>query len=418
MSKAQETRERIPVDQLVKGLYVDLELHWSKHPFMFAQFKIKTAKDIAVIKGLGLKEVTVIPERSDIDVVDAISEEPIEQEQVLDEMWQEKKAQIEKADRYRDKRKEIARRYQQQAKKVRKITSELKSQPANALHNVDEVVEDLASSFDNEGDVITNLVNLGSGSHSDYNHAVNVTMLSLMLGKADGLSKDELQQLGMGALLHDMGKIDIPGSITMKKTSLTGPEAKLLERHTTSGRKLAERVRQLPKDVLGIIEFHHEFLDGSGYPSHLMALKISRLVRIVAITNVYDNFCNPPDPDKALTPKTALAMMYSKYKDKLDRQLIETFIHILGVYPPGTVVQLNDDSIGLVITANSKAMLQPEVLLYNPDIPKEQAITVDLQEHEELSIKDVLRPSEYPSRIYEYLGIEERLGYLIENRSV
>jgi len=416
MAKKQETKEKIPVDQLVKGLYVDLELSWSEHPFMFAQFKINSDKDIAVIKTLGLKQVTIIPERSDIAPTETSPTEDIKQEEVLDDMWQEKKLQIEKANLYKEKRKEISRRYQQQAKKVRKITSEIKSQPANAIHNVDEVVEDLASNFEGDGDMLTNLVNLGSGDHSEYNHAVNVTMLSLMLGKAEDLSKSEMQQLGMGSLLHDMGKVEIPGSITMKKTPLTNPEAKLLERHTTLGRKLAERVRDLPKDVFDIIELHHEFLDGSGYPNNLLATKISKLVRIVAIANVYDNFCNPTDPAKAVTPKTALAMMYSKFKDKLDRQLIEKFIHILGVYPPGTVVKLNDESIGLVITADPKAMLQPEVLLYNPDIPKEQAITVDLKEHENLSIKDVLRPSEYPARIYEYLGIEERLGYLIEGR--
>jgi putative nucleotidyltransferase with HDIG domain len=417
MPKKQENIEKIPVDQLVKGLYVDLELGWSDHPFMFAQFKIKTDKDIAVIKTLGLKEVTILPERSDVAVTETEPSEDIKQEQVLDEMWQEKKKQIEKANLYREKRKEISRRYQKQAQKVRKITSEIKSQPANALHNVDEVVDDLTSTFDTEGDMLTNLVNLGSGDHCEYNHSVNVVMLSLMLGNAEGLSKEELQQLGMGALLHDMGKIEIPTSITMKKEKLSIPEAKLLQRHTLLGRKLAERVRQLPEEVFNIIENHHEFLDGSGYPHKLLAPKISKLVRIVSITNVYDNFCNPADPAKAVTPKTALAMMYSKFKDKLDRQLIEKFIHILGVYPPGTVVQLNDDSIGLVIAADPKAMLQPEVLLYNPDIPKEQAITVDLKEHESLSIKDVLRPSEYPARIYEYLGIEERLGYLIENRS-
>lgn len=416
MPKKQETREIIPLDQLVIGLYVDLELGWSEHPFMFAQFKIKSNKDIAVIKSLGLKEVTILPERSDVAITEATPDEDLEHENVLDDMWQEKKDQIHKAELYREKRKRITRRYQQQAKKVRKITSQIKSQPANALHNVDEVVEDLASSFESNSDMLTNLVNLGSGDHSEYNHSVNVTMLSLMLGNAEGVTKDELQQLGMGALLHDMGKIEVPGSITMKKGPLTRPELKFLERHTTLGLKLAERVRELPKNVSDIIESHHEFLDGSGYPNQLLSTKISKLVRIVAITNVYDNLCNPPDPTKAVTPKTALAMMYSKYKDKLDRKLIETFIHILGVYPPGTVVQLNDDSIGLVIAADPKAMLQPEILLYNPDIPKEQAITVDLKDHEHLSIKDVLRPSEYPSRIYEYLGIEERLGYLIENR--
>lgn len=416
MSKAPELKEKISIDNLVKGLYVDLELPWTKHPFTFARFKIKSNKDILAIKSLGLAKVTVIPERSDVEIPDkTVQHEPIEQKKVLDDMWQSKNEKIMKASHYRDKRKKIIKRYHEQARKVKKITGEIKHQPANAIHNVDNVVKDLASIFNREGDILINLINLGSGDHSDYNHAINVTMLSLMLGSEEHLSKDELQQLGVGALLHDIGKIDVPGSITMKKTKLTLPEENIFQQHPASGLKLVGRVRKLDTAVLEIIEYHHEFLDGTGYPHQLMAPKLSKLVRIISVANIYDNFCNPPDPAEAVTPKTALAMMYSKYKDKLDRQLVEKFIHILGIYPPGTIVRLDDDSIGLVIASNSNSMLQPEVLLYNPDIPKEQALTINLKENNELTIKDVLRPDEYPSQVYEYLGIKERLGYLIEN---
>jgi HD-GYP domain-containing protein (c-di-GMP phosphodiesterase class II) len=411
-----ETKEKILVDNLVKGLYVDLELSWSQHPFIFARFRIKSDKDILVIKSLGLTEITVIPERSSVEIPNNTSpQEPIKQEKVLDEMWQSKNKKIEKANYYRDRRKKIVKRYHEQARKVKKITSEIRSQPANAIHNVDDVVEDLVSAFDGEGDLLTNLINLGSGDHSDYNHVVNVVMLSLMLAAEEKLSKDELQQLGVGALLHDIGKIEIPSSITMKTGKLTDSEAKILQRHPVVGRNLVERVRKPGTAALEIIEYHHELLDGTGYPRGLLATKLSKLVRIVSVANIYDNLCNPPDPAKAVTPKTALAMMYSKYKDKLDRHLVESFIHILGVYPPGTVVRLDDDSIGLVIATDTKAMLRPEVLLYNPDIPKEQALTINLKECDDLSIKDVLRPDEYPACIYEYLGIKERLGYLIES---
>jgi len=417
MIKAKETREKIPVENLVKGLYVDLELGWDEHPFMFSRFKIKSDKDLLAIRNLGLKDITVISSRSDVGVPDSKSEDvSAGQDNTLEELWQSKNAQVEEARHFRDKRRDVAKRYQQQAQKVQKIVSELKAQPANAIHNVDNVVEDLTANFAGQSDMLTNLVNLGGGAHTAYNHAINVTMLSLMLGNAEGLSKDELQQLGIGALLHDMGKIEISNSITMKKGRLTRAEEQVLERHTLLGRKLAERVRDLPEATLEILEQHHEFLDGSGYPHGLTGPKLSKRVRIVTMVNIYDNLCNPADPADAVTPKTAMAMMYSKYKDKLDRQLVERFIQALGVYPPGTVVRLSDDSIGLVITADPKALLQPEVLVYNPDIPKDKALIVDLKEHTDLSITDVLRPGDYPSRIYEYLGIQERLGYFVENR--
>ncbi|MEW6419378.1 MAG: hypothetical protein AB1480_14900 [Nitrospirota bacterium] len=144
--------------------------------------------------------------------------------------------------------------------------------------------------------------------------------------------------------------------------------------------------------------------------------QISKSARIVAIANVYDNLCNPQNVADALTPKTALAVMYTKFKDKLDNRLVERFISTIGVYPPGTVVRLNDGSIGVVVTVDQQELLKPQLLLYNPDIPKEQALIVDLKEHDDLSVQEVLRPGEYPRRIYEYLNIEERLGYFIERR--
>lgn len=420
MANTQESKEKIPVDRLVKGLYVDLELHWSQHPFLFSKFKIKSEKDLLAIKELGLTEVTVIPERSNVDIPQVTSAEqtPPNSKSALDDLWTDKNTHIDQANHYRNRRRDVARRYEEQAKKVRKMVTELKSQPANAIHNADEVIEDLAASFTNQQDMLTNLVNLGTGNHSVYNHSINVIMLSFMLGAAEGLSPEQMRELGMGALLHDIGKIEIPSAITGKITALSRTEAKTLERHTIFGRKLVERVRNLPNTALDIIEQHHEHLDGTGYPHGLPAAKLSPLVRIVTVANTYDNLCNPRDPANAVPPKTALAMMYTKFKDKLDRQLIERFIRSLGVYPPGTVVRLSDDSIGLVVAVDPQNLLKPEVLLYNPEIPKEKALIINLKDYDELEVRDVLLPGDYPQRIYEYLGIEERLGYFIEQKPI
>lgn len=421
MAKADETKVTVPVERLVKGLFVCLDSGWNDHPFLFSRFKIKTDSDLAALKQLGLKEITVILERSSVDIPEAPSaDDPppaaVAPTDVIEGLRKGKDAHIEQARRYRDKRQGVSQRYQQQAQKARKVVAELKSQPANAIHNADEVINDLAASFVGERDMLTNLVNLGTGQHTAHNHAVNVTMLSLMLGSAEGLSKDELHQLGVGALLHDVGKIEIPTSITMKKSALTRAEEQIIERHPLLGRKFVERVRNPSEAALEIIERHHEFLDGTGYPQGLPATKLSKLVRIVAVANTYDNLCNPQDLANAVTPKTALAMMYTKYKDKLDRAVVERFIRSLGVYPPGTVVRLSDESIGLVIAVDPKSLLKPEILLYNPDIPKEEALIVNLKEYDDLAIRDVLLPGDYPSRIFEYLGMEERMGCFIEQR--
>ena len=217
--------------------------------------------------------------------------------------------------------------------------------------------------------------------------------------------------------MHDIGKIEVPGSIKVKKTALTPAEEKVMQRHTITGRALVERVRDMNREVLDIIDKHHEFLDSSGYPQRLDGDKLSKLVRIVTIVNLYDNLCNPTDPKTAMTPKNALATLYKHYQNKLDNDLVKQFIGLLGVYPPGTVVKLNDDGIGLVISANSQSSLRPGVLIYDPDTPKEQAMILDLSEHPDVQILEALRPGDFPPEIHSYLGIQERIGYMMEKSS-
>lgn len=409
---------KIPIDLLRIGMYVDLELSWTKHPFLFSRFKLSSEKDLGVIKALGLSEITVYPNRSDQAALHAPTvpeSKPIDLPDA-DELWKEKQALIQKAKEYRERRQQVAKKYRQQSEQVRQIARELKSQPANAIHNADAVIEGLATTFEGTGDMLTNLVNLGSGEYSFYNHNVNVTVLSLMLGTAAGLKGEALRQLAMGALLHDIGKIELPSQIVSKSGKLTPSENTLLRQHPSLGRKLVGRIRDLPSVALAIIESHHEAMDGSGYPLGIGGQQIPKQVRIVSIANVYDKLCNAQNPADSITPKVALALMYKKFKNQLDGPLVELFIRTIGIYPPGSIVKLSDDSIGLVVAADSGAMLQPELLLYNPDIPMKDALIINLKDHTDLDIVAVLKPGDYPSRIYEYLGIEERLGYFVERR--
>jgi HD-GYP domain-containing protein (c-di-GMP phosphodiesterase class II) len=393
-------------------MYIELGLSWSKHPFAFSRFKIASQKDLKIIQGLGLKQVTLFPEKSDVSIAPH-QEATNGDDQKLGALSLEKQLQQEKAAVLRQKCKIITRQYHELSNKIRKLTHEMKIQPANEIHNIDDLVIEMTSIFERGDNLATSLVNLSGGLHDDYNHIINVTMLSLMLGSEVGISGDQLKQLGTGALLHDIGKIEVPTNIKIKTTKLTNPETKIMQRHTTSGRLLIERVRDLDKCILDVIDKHHEFLDGSGYPKGLTGESLSTLVRIVAIANQYDNLCNPADVETATTPKSALAILYQHYQGKLDRDLIERLISLLGVYPPGTVIELNDDSIGLVIFSNPEDSLRPVILIYDPDVPKEETMIIDLTEHPDIQILGELKPGYYPPDIHSYLDMEDRIGVMM-----
>lgn len=416
MSRTQQTKQKIPVERLTKGLYVDLQLSWSEHPFLFSKFKIVSDQQIAAIRQLGLTEVTVLIDQCDVQFDYQSQEEEAPDLNAADALWKDKNEHLVQARQYRQRRAEVVQRYRNKAAMANKLVRDLKSYPANAIRDMDDIVVELVQDFEHQGDLFTNLVNLGGGAHSIYNHSVNVTILSLMLGAALDLRGDELRQLAIGALLHDVGKIELPSQIVNKTAPRTQAEEHIFQRHTLLGRKLTERVRTLPESILDVIANHHEHLDGSGYLRQLKGREISTFTRIVSIANLYDNLCNPPNPSQSMAPKTALAVIYTKFNAKVDHALVAQFIRRIGVYPPGTVVRLTDGSIGLVVTVDPADLLHPELLLYNPDIPKEEALIISLKDHPDLAIQEALAKQDYPSRIFQYLGIEERIGYFVETR--
>ena len=416
---------KIPVDKLAPGMYIDLELSWREHPFMFSKFRIKSAKELGIIKELGLTRVTVYPAKSKVKPETQTKEDTVGKATIdltstsgdddKELLWQEKNQSVELAVKYRYRRQKVSQDYQETIKRVKNLTRDLKTAPANAIRDAHEVVDSIAEAFDRTSEVLVNLVNLSDSGFSEYNHLLNVAVLALNTGSALGFDQQQLRQLGVGALLHDIGKVAVPDKITMKKEPLNESEIKMLQMHPALGGRLARQINQMSGDAIEIMEQHHEFIDGSGYPKGLKAPEINTLSQIVAITNIYDNLCNPADLNNAITPKAAMAILFAKYKNKLDAKLVQTFIQTMGVYPPGTVVRLSDESIGLVVSVDPKELLAPQILLYNPDIPANEALMIDLKSYKDITITEALKPGEYPKRIYDYLGIKERIGYFYEN---
>lgn len=414
----------IPSKKLVAGLYVDLQLSWLQHPFPFTRFLIKNDKDIQLIKKLIPGKIRVYPGRSDENIHiseliagsdEAESSEIIQPDPEMEAILLEKKAQLEQMEKMKARRLEVNREYEEKSKQIKSIAHDMKTRPVNAIHDIDELAEELSIKFSDKDNLLTKMVDLNTQDYTDYHHTTNVTILSLMLGSAIGMKKTELQILGAGAMLHDIGKIEISTSITMKKTARTAAEEAVYQRHALAGGTLVERVRKMPAKVVEIIERHHEFLDGSGYPAGLIGANLSTMVRIVTVANLYDNLCNPLNSEQAKTPKDALAIMYKRYENKVDTNLVARMVETLGIYPPGTIVQLNNEQIGMVIAAKPGVKLKPDILIYDPLTPKQDAVILQLSEYDDISIEQALKPGEYPDAIHDYFNLKDRIGYMVDS---
>lgn len=416
---------RISVDQLREGLFIHLD-DWMSHPFLFNSFKIRNAKQIEALRAAGIRELAYIPAKSDCEPLPkptsaseppAQAPSPPQADPELEAMWQQKQARRQKVAERRAAIAKCEQRFNKSAESVKNLLKGLFARPQESVAQATVMVSDMVNSLLDEKEVVIHLMSSKAGDENAYYHALNVTVLALLLAKEVGLPVEEMRALGLGCLLHDIGKERIPTQILLKRAPWTAAEYHFYQQHVRYGVEAAMRLPNLSPGALDVIAQHHELLDGSGFPEQLCAERISRLARIAAIVNTYDNHCNRINPADSLTPAEALAYMFKHQKSQFDSMLLKLFIRCLGVYPPGSIVQLNNDAIGMVVSVNPDRLLQPTIVLYDPAIPKEEAILFDLDEEPELAIVRTLRPAELKPAVYEYLNPRSRVSYFIEQAS-
>ncbi|MGB0127941.1 MAG: HD domain-containing phosphohydrolase, partial [Rhodocyclaceae bacterium] len=160
-----------------------------------------------------------------------------------------------------------------------------------------------------------------------------------------------------------------------------------------------------------IISQHHEAIDGKGYPKGLSGKQLSPAVRIVGMVNRYDNLCNPPHRNDAATPAEALATLFKREQSHWDQNLLQHLVRLIGVYPPGSIVQLSNGNIGIVVSVDRSDLLRPSIMLYDPGTPRSEAIIVDLTASAGVKIDAVLRPEDLSPPVSRYLAPKRQLSY-------
>jgi putative nucleotidyltransferase with HDIG domain len=275
------------------------------------------------------------------------------------------------------------------------------------------MVNDMVDTALMEGDVAIHALNGNNSSDKNYQHSLNVTVLALMMAKSIEMSKEDVRLLGMAAIFHDIGKAEIAENILMKKDPLTKSEQLHYEQHSEIGARMAQEVG-LPVRVGKIILQHHELADGSGYPNHLKAEQTDPLARLVALANGYDNLCNPNNLALAKTPYEALAHMYAHQRSKFDESLLKHLIKSLGIYPPGSIVQLSTGVHAIVISANPNKPLRPYVILHDPLADRQKPQILDLREEPNINISSCLRANQLPPEVLSYLNPRNKISYFID----
>ncbi|QJB55876.1 HD-GYP domain-containing protein [Pseudodesulfovibrio sp. zrk46] len=229
-----------------------------------------------------------------------------------------------------------------------------------------------------------------------YTHCINVSILSVILAKKLGYTREQLEVVGMAGMFHDVGKAIIPNSILNKPGKLTDDEMKVMRTHPLHSYKILSAQKDIPEDVIrGAVE-HHEKYDGSGYPRGLKGEQISEIARLLAVVDVYDALTSRRVYKDPMPPSKVLAMMYKWRVTDFHPNTVEQFIKSLGVYPVGSFVRLTSGDHGVVILTASEQPLKPTVrVVYDRKIKQIPMKDIDLSKEKRLKVDDVVNPDDH-----------------------
>jgi putative nucleotidyltransferase with HDIG domain len=233
------------------------------------------------------------------------------------------------------------------------------------------------------------------------------------MGRCFGFNNEEMLDLGVGAMLHDIGKLELPARLRHREDNFSPNETRVYEEHVETGVVQARRMG-LTAGATAVIAQHHEHADASGFPAKLNSDRMTMAARIVALVNRYDNLCNPHLLARALTPHESLSLLFAQGRAKFDTSILGAFIKMMGVYPPGSAVQLTDDRYALVVAVNSARPLKPNVLVHDPATPRAEALVLDLENAGGIGIRRSVRAQQLPPTALDYLAPSARVTYFFE----
>lgn len=416
----------ILVEQLCPGLFIRIDAPGLSHPFPAKGFVVRNDADVAKIMALGLPHVYCVPDKS--------ARLPISLEELEGQAGKRQKGpwasartpvsaelsslKRETIERNKDRIERFAaceRRYEKAMDKVMEALKKVSSPNAEVLEAAGEVVGPMAEMFLSDLDVLINVMTAKMRDEAKHYHALNVAVLSMMLAKEMGLTKAEIEEVGTGSLFHDVGKGRVPIQRFSKGNMVT--MSKVLKEyymeHPKIGAKMLAAVPGFPPSAQMLVLQHHELLDGTGFPGKFKGDAVALGARIAAVANVYDRFLNAKDGSPLRTPHEAMKALY-KRRGPLDPKAVTLFIRKLGVYPPGSLVELSNGMQGMVVSANMRDSLRPSVKVHHPDIPKREALIIDLTIETELTVTKAMRPDDLLPDVLQYLNPGKQVSYYVD----
>jgi putative nucleotidyltransferase with HDIG domain len=232
-----------------------------------------------------------------------------------------------------------------------------------SISKVEESSQNIVESILRNRDALISLCQIKGYDEYTYTHSVNVSVLTTAMAYSLGYNRDRLLEVGVGGLLHDVGKMRVPESILNKPGKYVDWEFNVMKKHPEYGLDILKDKRSVSEFSKALVIQHHERFNGKGYPFRLKGPQIHEIGLIAAVVDVYDALTSNRVYRAAWTPQKALAVIFQGCDEEYSREIVERFTKQMGIYPVGSFVRLLTGEMGVVIKVDHGRLLAPNVLI-------------------------------------------------------
>lgn len=361
-------RRKVNVSELAIGMYVaELDKPWEQSSFLFQGFEIETDEDLAKLKEECRTVVIEETEASKAAVAKAAAARPAAP--VVSTTITSRSTPD--TSPLRKEIKEVVQAQSAAKTNLTRVMEDVRMGKSLDTKDTKTAVTQMVSAISASPNSMLWLANLQQRHERTASHCLNTSILSIAFGKHIGLSDVDLNMLGQGAMLHDIGKVRVPPQILDKAGPLTEEERQLVRKHPVDGEAVLKLTRQLPDKVLEIVRGHHERLDGKGYPDGLAGDSVPLGARIVGLVDTYESLTSDSPYRPASTAADALRVLRTEGAEAYGKDLVQEFIRCLGIYPIGSLVECNNGALAVVVSSTPASRLKPVIMVVRDERGKE-----------------------------------------------
>ncbi len=359
-----ENRQKVLVADLKPGMYVSrLDRPWLETPFKVQGGKIRNDKDIERL----MEYCNFVY----IDIERSTNKEPSFVNPGTNLSDEEQRRLLigtsSKHFEYRSKLKEeLKTAYSEHAILSNAIIGMIEKTSQNNqldLQSVQKTVLPMVESILRNPDAFSWLTMMKRRDNYAYSHALSAAIWSAAFGRSLGLSRTDIVSLSTGALLFDIGKVKLPAKLVLNPKAYNSVEFTLIKKHVEYSLEIVKSMEGVKDDIIQMVATHHERHDGSGYPFGLSKNDIPLFGKIAGIVDCYDAIITERMHAPALSPHEAVKNLYGWSGKDFQPELVEQFIQVVGVYPVGTVVELSDGRVAVVVSHNKVRRLRPRIMI-------------------------------------------------------